>query len=214
MYLNVDQESDISELTKTLYSKIGRENPYTYKYISKGRSERLVQFDPINSTFTINEDHELVVAYAKEPAALNLVHAFVTGEALLEVYLREAGVSPGVVGDVLERRDLLMRGLADAHMFSLSALSQYVSDSISQSFDLEIAVVAGARALGFVAKHIEGNGKPDGVARFTDFPSGEQKIILEAKSSVDVPSAKDIDFAAIKKHMADYNATGCLLVAP
>ena len=214
MYLNVDPDSDVSVVTSALYSNISRELPYTYKYVAQGRSGRLVRFDPENATFTINEDHELVAAYAKEPAAQNLLHDLVTGEALLEVYLREAGVNPSVVGEVLEKRDLLLRGLADSHMFSLSALSDYIKDSASQSTELEIAVVAGARALGFVAKHIGGNGHPDGLARFADFPSGEQKIILEAKSSVEVPSAKDIDFAAISKHKTDYRATGCLLVAP
>ena len=94
MYLEVDSATDIAALTASLYSQSGRDNPYTYKYVSKGRSDRLVSFDPVQSTFTINEDHELVIAYAKEPAAQGLIHDLVTSEALLEVYLREAGVSP------------------------------------------------------------------------------------------------------------------------
>ena len=194
MYLSVDPGTDIAALTKSLYSKAGREQPYTYQYTAPGRAERLVQFDPNGATFTINQDHELVHAYASDPAAQRLLHDVVTGEALLEVYLREAGVRPHVIGQVLERRDLLLRGLADAHMFSLTALSTYIIDSASNKSDLEIAVVAGARALGFVAKHVSGPGEPDGVARFTDFPQGEQTIILEAKSSIGTPSAKDIDF--------------------
>lgn len=79
---------------------------------------------------------------------------------------------------------------------------------------MEIAVVAGARALGFVAMHVGGNGKPDGLARFVDYSIGERTITLEAKSSESVPAAKDIDFAALSVHVADANASGCLLVAP
>ena len=214
MYLSVDPETDTAALARSLYSKTGREKPYTYQYAAPGRAERLVQFDPDSATFTINQDHELVDAYASDPGAQRLLHDVVTSEALLEVYLREAGVRPHVIGDVLERRDLLLRGLADAHMFSLLALSTYIKNSASSKSDLEIAVVAGARALGFVAKHVGGPGQPDGIARFTDFPEGEQTIILEAKSSIETPSAKDIDFAAIKLHADKHNAKGCLLVAP
>ena len=130
------------------------------------------------------------------------------------MYLREAGIGPHVIGEVLERRDLLLRGLADAQMFSLTALSNYIKDSADRKTDLEIAVVAGARSLGFVAKHVSGSGQPDGVARFSDFPNGDHTIVLEAKSSVETPSAKDIDFAAIDLHAQQYSASGCLLLAP
>ena len=214
MYLNVDPSTDLAELTKSLYTKVGRDEPYKYQYAASGSAGRLVRFDLDSSTFTINENHDLVIAYANDPGAQRLLHDMVTGEALLEVYLREAGVRPHVIGEVLERRDLLLRGLANSHMFSLAALSTYITDSTSNSLELEIAIVAGARALGFVTKHIGGSGEPDGVARFTDFPGGEQKIILEAKSSVGTPSAKDIDFASIGDHMIRHGASGCLLVAP
>ena len=214
MYLAVDPTTDIADLTSSLYSQSNRENPYSYKYVSKGRSGRLVSFDPRQSTFTINEDHELVIAYGREPSVQGLFQDLVTSEALLEVYLREAGISPYIIGEVLERRDLLLRGLADAHLFSLDALGTYIEDSANKSTELEIALVAGARALGFVAKHISGNGEPDGIARFTDFPLSERKITLEAKSSDKTPKAKDIDFSALGNHMEAHGAEGCLLVAP
>ena len=214
MYLNVDPSTELEDLTKSLYATVGREQPYKYQYTASGTAERLVRFDVDNSTFTINADHDLVAAYADDPVAQRLLHDMVTGEALLEVYLREAGVRPHVIGEVLERRDFLLRGLANSHTFSLDALSRYIADSANNSHELEIAVVAGTRALGFVTKHIGGSGEPDGVARFSDFPGGEQKIILEAKSSSGNPPAKDINFASIKDHMIRHDATGCLLVAP
>ena len=214
MYLRVDPGTDIEALTSSLYSRTSRERPYIYRYEASGHTGRLVRFDPQNAAFTVNQDHELVKAYAYESGSQSLLHDLVTSEALLEVYLREAGVDPHTIGEVLERRDLLLRGLADSHMFSLTALGDYINDSANEKSDLEVAVVAGTRALGFVAKHIGGPGEPDGIARFTDFPGGEQTITLEAKSSKGTPSAKDIDFAAIKLHMQKHNASGCLLVAP
>lgn len=214
MYLNVDPHTDVKELANSLYTFVRRNQPYKYQYARLGKTARIVSFDPSRSTFTINEDHELVHAYADQPQAQPLLKDVVTSEALLEVYLREAGVEAHVIGDVIERRDSLLRGLANSHMYSLSALSAYVLDSAADAAHLEMAVVSGARALGFVAKHIGGSGAPDGVARFIDYPKGEQKIILEAKSSTGTPNAKDIDFAAISNHMERERASGCLLVAP
>jgi len=127
---------------------------------------------------------------------------------MLEVYLREAGVRASIIGEVLERRDTLLRNLANAKMFSLEGLSDSVRGSASRSSDLEVAIVAGARALGFVAKHLGGPGAPDGHARFADFPDGVRTITLEAKSSNDKPSAKDIDFAALRTHAKKHNASG------
>ena len=214
MYLNVGPSTNVADLTKSLYSQKPSARTYKYQYTASGSAERLVRFDPNNAVFIINQNHELVVAYASDPVAQRLLHDVVTSEALLEVYLRESGISPRIIGEVLERRDLLFRGLANAQMFSLTALSTFIMDSVSNRHDLEIAIVAGARALGFVTKHIGGKGEPDGLARFTDFPGGEQKITLEAKSSIEAPSAKDIDFASLKLHMNRHHVTGCLLVAP
>ena len=151
MYLSVDSDTDIGELAASLYRTVGRDQPYRYRYAARGRADRLVEFEPASATFTINQDHELVEAYAHEPAAQWLLQDVVTSEALLEVYLREAGVRPHLIGEVLERRDFLLRGLAKAHMSSLAALSTYIRDSVSSSTELEIAIVAGARALGFVS---------------------------------------------------------------
>lgn len=214
MYLTVDPTTNVQQLISTLYASGGRERKYRYQYAAFGSAERLVRYAPDDETFTINEDHDLTRAYGQDPRAADLLNDLATSEALLEVYLREAGLNPHTIGEVLEKRDLLFRGLANAKMFSLDALSTYVRDSAAVPLELEIALVAGARALGFVAKHLGGPGEPDGVARFTDYPGGEQKITLEAKSSQHVPRTRDIDFAALREHMEELDARGCLLVAP
>lgn len=211
-YLDVDPHTNVKELANSLYTSVGRNRKYRFPSSRLGKTARIVSFDPSKSTFTINEDHELVHEYADDPRAQDLLKDVVVSEALLEVYLREAGVEPHVVSDVIERRDSLLRGLANSHMYSLAALSAYILDSAADATHLEMAVVAGARALGFFANHKGGSGEPDVVARFIDYPMGEQKIILEAKSGA--PDAKDINFAAISLHMEREKASGCLLIAP
>jgi hypothetical protein len=174
----------------------------------------LVKFNPATSTFLINEDHDLVRSHADDGRARWLLEDLVTAEALLEIYLREHQVPSHVVGGVLERRDGLLRRLSEDHPFSLNAISARLRESADDERDLEMVLVAAARALGFVATHISGDSEPDGIARFIDYPSGEQKITLEAKSSETAPSLSGIDFAGLQEHVGRHAAQGCLLVAP
>lgn len=130
------------------------------------------------------------------------------------MYLREQEVPANIVNAVLERRDALLRSLAQDHPFSLNAISTALRRSVDDERDLEMALVAAARALGFVAQHVSGSGEPDGIATFKDYSSGETKITLEAKSSASVPSLGALDFAGLAEHWSKKGAKGCLLVAP
>ena len=143
-----------------------------------------------------------------------LLEDVATAEAVLEIYLREHGMAPHAVGELLQRRDSLLRGLANDRVFSVNAISQLLKDSVNDRYDLEVNLVAASRALGFVAAHIGAAGEPDGVARFTDYPEGERKITLEAKSSDGTPTLAQLDFAGLKEHVDRHQASGCLLVAP
>ena len=212
-YLEVGAEEDIRSLAHTLY-KQPRSEKYRYRYTNAGKTGRLVRFDPEQSTFYLNQDHDLVVAYYDDPRARVLLEDIATAEAVLEVYLREHGMPAHVVGDVLERRDSLLRGLANEHMFSIATISQFLRDSEDDEHSLEVALVAASRALGFVATHISGAGEPDGIGRFRNYPSGEKKITLEAKSSKGTPELSQLDFAGLAEHVGNSDADGCLLVAP
>lgn len=216
-YLETETGDDLNQLIRKLYDVTEPRSKYTYKYSKQGRSDRLVRFNPATATFSINEDHEFVRAYIDDGRARTLLEDVVTAEALLEVYLREQHVPVHVIGDVLERRDSLMRSLALDHPYSLELISQGLRDAASDQYDLEIALVAAARALGFVAKHMAKSGEPDGVARLTEYPGGQKKIILEAKSSAGTPSLSALDFAGLHEHMTDKGGNrmdGCLLVSP
>jgi hypothetical protein len=212
-YLDVPHREDIDDVTTKLYEADTRE-PYEYLLESRGRSERMVQFVPGEQKFIINEDHELVMAFKDDPRSLDLLYDVATAEALLEVYLRDVGLPPHLAGEILERRDILLRSLAREKVTSASAIAADLRNSVASEHDLEIGLVVAARALGFVAKHLSGADNPDGVARLRDYPLGEQKITLEAKSSAKVPSLGAIDFAGLVQHVADEEAQGCLLVAP
>jgi hypothetical protein len=212
-YLTQTEPNAVADLIKSLYSD-QRSTKYSYERTQAGRSERVVRFDPSTSTFQINADHDFVRAYDPLPDAQPLLEDFATAEAMLEVYLRTNGVPAHTVGEVLERRDLLLRSLSKDRIFSLPAIAADLRLARDDEHDLEVLVVIAARALGFVAKHIGGGGNPDGIARFIDYPAGEQKIVLEAKSSADVPSLGAIDFGGLDQHMKDVEASGCLLVAP
>jgi hypothetical protein len=211
-YLQLEPGVDTGLLTQALYN--GPRNKYKYEYVNNGPTSRLVRFDPFTLTFKLNANHTLVQAYAGEGLARVLLEDIVTAEAMLEVYLRTSAVPPHVVGVILEQRDSLLRSLTRDHLFSPTAIGRALRDAAANEHDLEEALVIAARTIGFVATHIAGSGEPDGIARFTDYPDGEKKITLEAKSSEKVPSLGAIDFAGLMEHVKQHGAHGCLLVAP
>ena len=211
-YLNPVSDEEVGDLVKSLYGK--PRSKYRYEYSNSGSAERLVKFDLKSSTFLINLDHELSLAYPDEGSTSSLLQDIVTAEAMLEVYLRESEVPAHITGEVLEKRDFLLRGLARDHASSLEAISTSLRDAAADKYELEIQLVIAIRAVGFVATHIAGADEPDGIARFTDYPNGEKVITLEAKSSVSTPELSAIDFAGLRRHVNDKKADGCLLIAP
>ena len=211
-FLRDVEEEDREAVVERLYESGPKQYEFSYDRI--GKTERLVKLDPGEARFTLNEDHEVVLAYSDDPRSRQLLEDLATSEVLLEVYLREAGVNPYVIGEVLERRDLLMRSLAQDRVYSLESIGQSLIDSKDDQYNLEVALVAASRALGFNAKHVSGSGEADGVARFNDYKNGEIKITLEAKSSGGIPELSALDFAGLSEHKDRVRAEGCLLIAP
>ncbi len=210
---DAQQGHPLSETIQKLYSG-ERKDSYKYDYEAMGRSARMVKFLPDTSEFVLNDDHEIVRAYKHGGQAQVLLEDLATAEAMLEVYLMEADISPKTAGDILEKRDQFLRALASDHLSSVASISQSLLDASNQDHDLEIALVAAARAVGFVAKHIGGAGPPDGIATLLERPGVETKITLEAKSSNQVPSIATIGMGTLAEHVKNESAAGCLLVAP
>ncbi|OGN76346.1 MAG: hypothetical protein A2X25_08970 [Chloroflexi bacterium GWB2_49_20] len=210
-YLSLSSNDKLDDLIKTLYTP--KREKYTYQYINNGPTARIVKFDPASSTFWINKDHEFAAEFINEGVS-RLLQEVVTAEALLEVYLRENQVSISAIGKILEQRDELLRSLIRDHSYSFETIARRLRDAATDKYELEISLVVAARSLGFTATHIAGAGNPDGLALFTEYPGGEKKITLEAKSSIDTPSLVAIDFASLQEHVINEKADGCLLVAP
>jgi len=211
-YLDTSSITELQALASRLYTSPRKR--FQYEYVGFGRTARFVRFDPENAKFLLNADHPFVNAHSDDPRAKLLLEDMATSEVLLEAELRLFTVAPQIIGEVLERRDELLRALALDHPYSLTAVGKALRDAAANEYDLEIALVASARALGFVAKHISGDSEPDGVARFVEYPEKATLITLEAKSSAKVPSLSAIDFGGLREHVTGKKAQGCLLLAP
>src|SRR5262249_39942355 len=155
----------------------------SYQYSGLGKQSRLVRFNPATTTFTINLDHPFVAAHSTDPHAKLVLEDLVTAEAMLEAQLRLARILSPVIGEVLEERDKLLRSLAMDHPYSPTVIAKALRDAANDEHDLELALIAATRSLGFVAKHISGAGEPDGIARFLSYPEATTVLTLEAKSS-------------------------------
>jgi hypothetical protein len=211
-YLTIDKARNPIDIASILYTQ--KRTKFSFQYSAGGKQSRMVKFDPANSAFVVNSDHEFVVAHSDERRAQIVLEDMLIAEALLEVHLRINKVAPQLIGEILQERDRLLRGLAMDHPYSSIVIAKSLRDSADNEHDLELALVAATRALGFVAKHISGEGEPDGIARFVDYPKSLQSITLEAKSSASVPQLSQLDFGGLKQHVTQHGAQGCLLVAP
>jgi len=207
-------EGAIDELIDELNQAAVPRRRYMYRYSNRTRAARLVEFEPSTRVFMINLDHELVLEYGDKFESRRLLELLVTAEALLEVYLHEFDVEPGVIAQLIDRHDELLRSLARDEQYSLRAIARELREAVDDEKDLEIGVVAAARALGFVARHISNAGEPDGVATYSAQGRAGKSFTLEAKSTANVPSLSQIDFAGLRSHVVAHGADGCMLVAP
>lgn len=206
-------DDELNEFVKRLYEP--RSGLYSYRLEDLGLDGRMVTYKPDELTFVMNESHELIREYVDDPRARRLLEDFVTAEAMLEVYLREAGLPLSTIGTILEGRDKLIRALAKNQSYSLKNIAREIRSAYGDKDDLEVALVAAMRSFGFIAKHVAGAGKPDGLARFYPRPGLLKKYTLEAKSTnAAAPSLSAIDFAGLVEHRRNENADGCILVAP
>ena len=211
-YIEMQPDVDLAQLVQQLYTR--PRSKYRYQYTAGKQTDRVVQFTPTEATFWLNEAHEFVQENMNDIHSRQLLQDFVTAEMLLEVYMRERHIPPHLIGGVLEQRDELLRSLARDRSYSFETIARKLRQSVDDKHDLEINLVVAMRALGFTASQISGSGEPDGLARYTDYPGGEKKLTLEAKSSQDTPSLAAIDFAGLDSHKINHGAQGCLLVVP
>jgi hypothetical protein len=125
-YLEIEPDEErVTELITSLYLDDETRRQYVYTYDALGEESPLVRFEPEASRFVLNENHPIVDEFIDETGrGKELVELIATGEALLEVYLHEAGVSPSVSRTLLERRDSLLRSLARERVFAPVTLAK------------------------------------------------------------------------------------------
>lgn len=209
-YIEPVESENKAALVENLYTK---RTPYKFKRSSTGREQPLARFDPNSSEFDINESHQLVLAF-DEPQHRELLDIIVTAEVMLEIYLAEAGVAPATINEILYKRDKLLRSLASDRIYSTASIAEMLRESADNDINLELALVAAARVLGFQVKHIGKTGEPDGLAILVGSAMDEKRITLEAKASIKTPSLGQMDYQTLARHREDKNASGVLLVAP
>jgi len=206
--------ASIQKLIEQLYIEKRVDRGYLFRYTATGRLSPLVQLNAADGVFSINEDHEFAIEFGQEGQSRRALEAVVAAEAMLEVYLRETRTSPEVVRHVLNRRDMLLRGLARDHGISLESLARDLRDASDDAHGLEIALVGALRALGFGAQHIGGPGTPDGLANYVLHGVTDNSFTLEAKSSRTQPELSQLDFAGLRSHYQHSGAQGAMVVAP
>lgn len=211
MYVEDVAPEKLRDVVTQLYTERTR---YDFARSSLGETEPLTRFDPNSSSFLVNSDHELVRAFDDDPRARELLDLVAAAEVMLEVYMVESDLPGFEIGEILSRRDLLLRSLATDRVFSRPTIAKMLRKHSDDAIQLELALIAAARAMGFQVKHVAGSKQPDGIARFLDTTGKETKITLEAKSSKGTPSLSAIDFAGLQEHKTTEDAAGCLLVAP
>jgi hypothetical protein len=213
VYMEDVDPASLKQVVEQLYEKRTR---YNFRHLGLGREARFVKFDPGQAEFTLNDDHQLFQAFSDEPRSRELLDLIAAAEVMLEVYMVESGIDAFTTGQVLGRRDALLRSLAEDRVYSREAVATMLRSNLDNDIQLELALIAAARSLGFQVKHIGGKGQPDGIARFLNSAMHETVITLEAKASQGIPSLAQLDFAGIREHMdmKKVTAAGCLLVAP
>jgi hypothetical protein len=204
----------LQDFIDRLYTEPRSQRKYTFRFSHSGEFAPLVRMNPVTGLFMINEDHEVVQEFGDKPETRRLLELFAAGEALLEVYMRDAHIPEETIRQILKQRDSLLRSLAMDESYSLPALASQLRNSDTSATELEIALVGALRALGFGARHIGGSGTPDGLAGYQMYGVDGKSFTLEAKSSKDVPSLSQLDFAGLRSHYEAEKANGCLLIAP
>jgi hypothetical protein len=211
LYIEDVAPATLSKVVEQLYEKRTR---YHFRRTAQGREARFATFNPAEATFTLNDDHQLVKSFSDDPRSRELLDLVAVAEVMLEVYMAESGVEPFLIGEILNRRDSLLRSLAEDRVYSREAIAAMLREGRDNAIELELALIAAARSLGFQVKHIGGSGQPDGIARFLDSEMTETTITLEAKASQGTPSLSHLDFGGLAEHKEKARAAGCLLVAP
>lgn len=189
-----------------------------------GVEEGLAIFDAHERCFKINMLHPFFANYADHSRSHEAFQLLAITEVLTETYLLETDLPPDQVRHIMTQRDRFLRALVFSTQLSAPLVAQLLEDNRANPKGLEKAVGEGMRSLSFEVSPMGQKGKPEGLALarmgVRDASSGASQdytVSYEAKSTIKANgrvSAKDVDAAAVEKHMTDNKAQYALVVAP
>lgn len=208
-------KDDVASLLEDLYKETGERHSYVISGRENGEDRPFAELDPRHHALTLNENHPLSLEYGSDDVSRRLLGLFGVSEALLEVYLVQAGLDSEMVNELLRQRDTLLRSLAMELMSNPNALAKELRESARDGVDskrFEIAVVASMRLMGFASQQKSNAGNSDGFASFTLFGGEDLSIALETKAG-EVPELSRCDLAAVTAHRVADGAKGALFVA-
>ncbi|MCV7653715.1 ATP-binding protein [Micrococcus luteus] len=212
----VADDGEVITLLDELYASDGNRRSYVVTAQTPGEEKPFAQLNPLSREVALNEEHPLSVEYGTEENSRRLLALFGISEALLEVYLAQAGLAWSVINEVLRQRDLLLRSLAVEQMSNPAALARELVQSSQDGRDskrFEIAVVAAMRLMGFSAIQKSNAGNSDGLAQFTLLGGEDLSIALETKAGA-APDLSRSDLAGVASHRTQDKAKAALFVAP
>lgn len=186
-----------------------------------GTTEPIASYSLKDRRVVINQLHPFYANYSDQFTNPEPFEILVISDILLEANLRESGLDPGDVRDVLERRDRFLRQLVYEKQLSAPVIGDLLRESADDEDQLEEAVYQALNSLGLIVVKIGGTGKPDGIA---DAPVGvgvegdskaSYRISYEVKSTGKTAiKAKDANVGGLTTHRKRYQADHILLVAP
>jgi hypothetical protein len=154
-----------------------------------GTNEPLARYVLSDRRVYINQLHPFYANYSDQFSNPEPFEILVISDILLEANLRDTGLEPEDVRDILLRRDQFLRQLVYEKQLSAPVIGNLLRDSSDDEDQLEEAVYQALNSLGLIVTKIGGNGKPDGVA---DAPVGigiesdqrsDYRVSYDAKST-------------------------------
>ena len=185
----------------------------TTELIHSEASEPLAVYDVAVRALLVNASHPFVASFHElyeKASSSQPLEMYAMAEILTEANLYHMGVDEGVIHDVMESRDELLRQFVrSSARRTVGMIALGLQDAKDDENQLEIEVRAAFEAIGFDdVKRIGGPGKPDGTAEAylsakEDGSAQRYRVGLEAKSG-GVVSAKRLGVSGIARHMKKF----------
>ena len=195
----------------------------------KLEDDSFVKYRIKDSSVVVNSEHPFVMEHSHSKAEKELMRTMAMIGLLADVYALDIGVDPGLLRNVRDYRDRLMRFRALQRRQSgvlIARLLKATQHDSGNSKRLEAAVSDALRYLDFDVQDLGRSGEPEGIAMAFATPTVSKpteenprpplySFTFDAKSSKhSVAKTGNIPLDAVVEHRDRYNANYALVVAP